>query len=749
VTHRRTLARAGAVLAAAGLLIPVTSAPAQARDRKIADEIKITVDDITPSVPKASSDRTPLTVFLTLTNTTNQSIDDISIKGERGNPILGASAQTSLDEALANPALPTSAGLPFRSDPAVQISLGPHQSEKVFFATSTSTIDEPGNDRKGICLCAPAAVYPLFFSAHTLSAGVDQLRGVTATYLPAFDNTDFGAVAPDRVSWIWPLLEPPHRLTDETVFTDDDLAASVAPDGRLSRALDVVEQVAAQSKPAIPMTLLIDPELLDELEVMADNANPYMVATSDGKTAPGVGQADASNWLDGLRTVLQNDPGLQVELTPYGDPDVQALKARGMKWSSTLPSDMVTHVTDALGGRPLTSSLSWPVSGALTTPTLKALVRQGVNTVVLNSTAIRTGTAAGAIGPGLARLAVGPNRDIAAAVLSPAVEQYVASAVTDGGAGTAALPDLLAELAVRAAQEPDVEHAVTLTPPRYVDADVGAAVRTIVDTSSSTFARPISLTEAVGDDLLPTAESHLGRVPPSATHLNVAMSAAIYARGQLSTIRSLLDTSDSAAQAFVASLPIAIQRTESSAWRWPDVAPAADRFASQLRSTVHNITSGVQIVPPTSGSYSYTLASNSAPLPITVDNELQYPVKVRIRIITLLPGFSAEDIGTKSVEATQKHTFEIPTTIEHAGRIQIAAQLLTGRGRGLPLGKPVEMHVRSTALGLIGVIITIVAGVVLGIALLWRLVHRLRQRGASPGGRPPAPAEIAEPEPVG
>lgn len=747
--YRRTLARTGAVLAAAALLVPAISIPAHARDRKVAGQIKITVDDVSPSTPVATKKHTPLRVTLTLTNVTDRAYDNVTVEGERGNPISGTNASRLLDDALANPAPPTSPGLGIEARPAVGVeSLGAKGSRTasatVTFVTSTSAID----DHKHICLCARAAIYPLFFSAHTVADGVDQLLGFTATYLPAFDNTDFGSVGPDQVSWIWPLLEPPHRLREATVFTDDDLAASVAPDGRLYRALDVVEQVALQTDPAIPLTLLIDPELLDELEVMADKTTPYMVTTSEDKTVPGTGQTAAREWLARLQTVLRNDPDLQVELTPYADPDVQALTARGMKWSSSMPASMAVRVSDALADHPTTTSLAWPVSGAISMLTLRRLVGQGVNTVVLNAAAVHTGTAAGDIEPGLARLAVGPNRDIAAALASPAVEQYVANVVTDGGAGTTALPKLLAELAVRAIQEPNAEHAVTLTPPRYVDPDVAAAVRTIEDTSSSSFARPISLSEAVSDDLLPTAESHLGTVPFAATRASIPLSAAVDARHALRKVRSLLDTSDPAANSFVASLPGAMQRTESSAWRWREAAPAANRIANQLRTTFHDITSGVRIVPPPSGG-SYTLASNSAPLPITVDNELPYPVNVRIRLSSRILGFSWKDIGEKPVEPTQKHTFNIPTTIEHPGRINIEVQLLTGRYPPLPLGQPIQMNVHSTALGLIGIIITIVAGVVLGIALLWRLMRRLRQRRASSGGPPPAPAELAEPEPVG
>src|SRR5581483_1985949 len=109
------------------------------------------------------------------------------------------------------------------------------------------------------------AIYPLYVTAHTMDVtGSDVTIGVTQTYLPVFDNPS--QVAPMQVSWIWPILDRPHRLTDETtagqppLFVDDELSESITS-GRLSRVLDVLVRVAGQ----VPMTVVIDPELIDEL----------------------------------------------------------------------------------------------------------------------------------------------------------------------------------------------------------------------------------------------------------------------------------------------------------------------------------------------------------------------------------------------------------------------------------------------------------------------------------------------------
>jgi hypothetical protein len=736
VNATRPLARAGAALAAAALAVIFTPVPSAARNANRVADIRMVVDSVAPLAPVASQNPRPLVVTLTLTNTSSAPYKDVEILGERGDPI---GSQDALDRALASVSPPTSGGLPIAAHTPVTVDLQPQESKTVTFETTTS-IQVP-DEHTGICICHEGLVYPLFFSAHvTGENGADQLLGVAATYVPAFDTKP----KPLHVSWVWPLLERPHRLADDTVFTDDLLATSVDT-GRLSRALAVVEQVAAEATPKIPITLLIDPDLLDELEVMASTSTPYTVRTSDGRTVPGAGQQAARTWLDRLHGLLVGHAEVQVELTPFGDPDVEALTRSGLTWTNTMPAStgMSRRVSDALAGRPASSTLLWPATGAVSRPTLNTLATKGVGTVVLNSAAVRPTAPAGSL-PGLARLQVNRDYDIIAPLTSTAVEKYVAQAVTVNGRGAAALPQLTAELAVRVTQEPDVEHAITITPPRYVDPDVAAAVQTIEDTSESPFAEPISVSDAVNGPLVPTGSTRLakpGNLATSPDTLTAAATATVNRR----VINSLLDRTDPGVQTFENNLPIAIQRCESAAWREPSNAQASAQYAHDLTASVDSITSGVHIVRPSAGSY--TLASNSSPLPITIDNELRYPVWVRLDITTDPPGvlgFRSRDIGKQHVDAGSKRTLNIPTTTERTGRIPIKAVLLSPNGD--PLGDPIKMTVRSTALGAIGIVITVVAGVVLALALLWRFARRLHGRRTA--DLPPGPIPADDPAPV-
>jgi hypothetical protein len=688
--------------------------------------VQIRVDDVSPLVPTPTTARSQLDVTLTVTNTSSRDIQNLSILGERGDPI---GLQTVLDESIANP-VPPAAGLPIPAHPAAIVpDLQKGESTTVVFRTFTSTVVQ----RPGICICHDAQIYPLFFTAHETVDGVDNLDGVTETYLPIF----YQRPQPVRVSWVWPLLAPPHRFIDDTQFTDDNLAGSVSG-GRLSRALDVVEQVG----PQVPITLLIDPELLDELEVMS--TGQYTVLGQDGKTTtPGVGKAAASEWLDRLRAVLQNDPKVSVELTPYADPDVEALTERRMPWSTAMPAAMAERVRAALAGRPIDSTLAWPVSGAISKPTLHRLIADGVNTVLLNAHAVRVPVPNGSLSPLLVRLE--QNKTIAAALLSPAIEKDAANAVSSGGDGAAALPTLMAELAVRATQQPDITQSVTIAAPRYVDPDVTAAVRAITETSRSMFAKPIALATAVGSStLLANSFGQLGKVPAS-TSTNVpppvlAADAAVKNPTGIKLIRSLLDTKDDpAAATLVAALPAAIQRAESSAWRDPDALDVASRYSSLLNDEFSRLANGVQFV-----GGSYTLGSNTTPLPITISNTLPYSVNVRPNVGSA-PGFVPKEVPVTTIEANSTKTLRVPVTTVRSGLFRIGIVLKAPNGKQVGAARTIQ--VRSTGFGFIGVIIMIVAGTVLGIALLWRVVRRMRNRRA-PGQPPADPVHIATPEPV-
>jgi hypothetical protein len=702
--------RAALVLAVALGLSIVWTPTARASVALRAGAITMSVTSVSPLVPAPSGTPTPISFQLTLTNTTGTEIDGIRVQAERGDPI---GTQQALDADLANPSPPASTDLPISPTmPIKAINLPAGAVDAVTFTTTTSTADD-GH----ICLCFQASLYPLYFSAHvTGSTGVDQALGYAATYLPIADGTPT-TPTPVQVSWLWPLIDRPHRLSSDTVFTDDTLAAEVGPTGRLTRALTVAQQAGA----TVPLTLLIDPELLDELSVMA--AGPYKVDAGTGTTA-GTGQANAQAWLSQLHDTLVGDPSVTVELTPYADPDVESLQRNGLSWTNEMPSAMSARVSAALAGRTPDHSVAWPSADVLSSGTMRTLSASGVSTVVLDARAVSPHMDPNGAISGLARLQ-GRGVDVAAALTSSAIEKYAADAITGSGSGLGELPNLMAEIAVRSVQEPSNQQMVLVTPPRYVDAEVDQAVLTIVSTSTSTFSTPIALLNAGRGSLLPTGLSTLNAVPASVLTLaDTTVSTIERVERELPSLRAMLDPADPAAQAVLAGIAPALQRSTSAGWHALGSAASADTYADSVANILDSITGGVRIVRPSSGAY--TLTSTSSPLPITVENDLPYAVRVRVAVTTVnsLAGFSTTPTGVQVIDPQSKQTLHLATRIERSGRIQVQAVLLTPDD--MELGAPVVLTVHSTALGVIGVVITVVSGAILALALLLRLVRRVR-----------------------
>jgi hypothetical protein len=107
-------------------------------------------------------------------------------------------------------------------------------------------------------------------------------------------------------------------------------------------------------------------------------------------------------------------------------------------------------------------------------------------------------------------------------------------------------------------------------------------------------------------------------------------------------------------------------------------------------------------------------------------------VVVRLSAVGGVPGFRADDLGVQTIPPHSKLPLHIPVHVDRAGRIRVQAELFApapqASGQKLVLGQPLVLSVRSTALGVIGRVITYVAGGLLLLALVIRFVLRRRRR---------------------
>src|SRR6266571_4986152 len=122
-------------------------------------------------------------------------------------------------------------------------------------------------------------VYPLTakVTAAALQAASDP---VPLPYWPAKPTSCAGQTRPRPfpISWIWPLIDAPHQDACAGL-TDDRLAGSIAPKGRLGYLLAIGARYAASAE----LTWAIDPALLDSVRAMKQ---PYPVGAPATCTRP-------------------------------------------------------------------------------------------------------------------------------------------------------------------------------------------------------------------------------------------------------------------------------------------------------------------------------------------------------------------------------------------------------------------------------------------------------------------------------
>jgi uncharacterized protein DUF6049 len=673
--------------------------------------VKVTVVSVSPSTPASSMSPQPLTVVLKLTNTSTVTLPKLTVEGDRGDPI---SNQVALDQAIAHPQSPDPSQVgTFSTKTPVLASLPPHGSTTVSYASTTDMIP---NDA-GLCICQNR-IYPLYFTVHTTdTTGNDVVVGVAQSYVPAFGETQ---PKPVQVSWVWPIIDRPHRL-DSTTFVDDDLAASVNG-GRLDRVLRVVEDVDKK----VPMTLVIDPELIDELTMMS--RGPYQVE-SGKKTVPGTGTAAATLWLGRLNAALADSPDTEVDFTPPGDPDVESLSRNGLDWSVLDQQTQVQRMAE-IGAQNARSDVYWPAHEVLSTGTLNAIARKGATKVIVSSAMLpRTERAPSVNALAPLHTASGP---MTAVVTSSQIQRLVAPVLSLGGAGKSDLPKLVAQVAIHAIEDPTAAHYVAIVAPRTIDPSPLAAAA-ILATAHAFWSTPLTVGTAAPPLIEPT--NHGAFVSPA--HSAPGLSAQTISTAEnltelIPAFSSMLNAAD--AKLLLGPLPAAMQRAEANALQ-SDPA-LADLFARRLNARLDQLASGVRIFKPSAGTY--TLASSNSPLPVTIVNSLAVRVFVQVRVASAngLPGFSATAPRRQSIAPGQHLILHVPTHVDRTGRFVVQATLYTPSGT--QLGAPVYVSVHSTALGVVGIVITVVAAVVLALALLVRFIRRRRNPTPRPGTAPPA-----------
>ncbi|MCU1588684.1 MAG: glycoprotein, partial [Frankiales bacterium] len=208
----------GALLLAAVLVgltaAPARSAPSPSPSLAPEDPLTVVVTELLPRNPQPGG---AFEVHGILRNQGVSAINGISVRLRIGSPVTtrGGLHDGDSERPVTQPRSQT-ATMP------IARSLEPGASTR--FAIRT-TVQGLGLNRLG--------VYPVDVEARgDAGDGFDTL-GLAPTWVPYFNGMQ---VKPTRVAVVWPLVDRPHQRA-LGAFRDDDLATTLAPQGRLGRML--------------------------------------------------------------------------------------------------------------------------------------------------------------------------------------------------------------------------------------------------------------------------------------------------------------------------------------------------------------------------------------------------------------------------------------------------------------------------------------------------------------------------------
>src|SRR4029079_13190611 len=187
-------------------------------------------------------------------------------------------------------------------------------------------------------------------------------------------------------------------------------------------------------------------------------------------------------------------------------------------------------------------------------------------------------------------------------------------------------------------------------------------------------------------------------------------------------------------------LDLALDAAASTAFR-SDPAVGEANLAT-VEATTDGLRTGVEI---SSAGNSYTLASSTSPLVLTVQNNLPYDVPVRVQITGgERVGLTVSDPGVQVVPAGRSQQVRIPAEVSRSGQFQVSAQLVGADGAAW--GAAVQLSVNSTAYGALTVILIVGGGGILLVMVALRIVQRIRGRGGEPAVVPARPGSGRNPE---
>jgi hypothetical protein len=682
--------------------------------------LRLSLESMQPSVVTASD--TSVTMMAKVTNISDRQITDLTSRIQVGDALTSTDDMRSALSPTASYDHSTTGFQPLTG------TLAPGQ-------TVEFSVIAPLQGLRSLDIQQPG-VYPLMVNVQGVPAYGNTARLVAATMLlpviaPPGGPAPTPTGTPGHLTVLWPLIDQQPRLVgfagNEPVLSDDSLATSLAPGGRLFGLLDAVRTTAT---PALLSSLCfaIDPDLLDTVKAMAGG---YRVRTGPHSTVAGQGQQVAALWYSTLRELTQ---GHCVLVLPYADADLTALAHAGGATLLQLALSESPAIAGELGANQL-ASVAWPADDAVDHATMADLSAAGVHTVLLDQSSVtpQAGAApvplAGFSGGAAPRMV--PIDPLVSGAMTPRTDE---PNVDEAGVSA---QDGLAATIYQTVFGGSTGPFLVAPPRRWApsEAQATAFLSATATVLAEHYAVPTSLADAVR--ATPSATAAALNYTPQNTEAEVAHQVAA---GAVKVDGNVRDVENSMTKDHTIPTPVLpsqlivplrqnLLRAVSSAWRDGDVRGATAAL-SGASAQFEAVTQEVQVVQP---SLPLLLGSKDSRVPVTVNNRLPVDMSVRVDLTgdPGLPSGTKEDV----IPAGASVTVFISTSVTRSGRLSAYATVRTIGGT--QLGQQARLELVSSAYGPIVVIVTAVAFALLVFLSGLRIYRRVRAARAQPSAAAP------------
>jgi len=564
-------------------------------------------------------------------------------------------------------------------------------------------------------------VYPVVAQLEDIS---DDLLTSAQTLLPYWPGSQrtAGLAHPLNISWMLPLIDQPHHQVC-AALTNNDLAASLSPGGRLSALL-----TAGVSHADVDPTWVVDPALLSDAATMTSaytvNSRPTCVFAT-----PEPASKAAGNWLATFKTDSADQP---VILTPYANVDMSALVHQGMNAGIASAYTMGDAVANSVLGRDLTPQIAWPAGGNADLSVLTSLATyEHVGTVVLNSSEMPTPASDGfEPDDAVTSIRTGTGTTMNVLLSDNTLTSVLAAGDTSSGTQSQAAKfsvrqRFLAETAMIAAEAPGSARSVVVAPPQNWSPSLSLADGLLSETASAPWLKPTALSN------LTTATDTQRKVtrqpPPSSKDSPGELSQSYLSRvgevgGEVDGYQAILYKPGTS---YTQSLDQALTATESSAWRGAGAAQGL-ALTGNLSDYLTNAESKIKIIT----SVTVPMGGASGAIPVPVQNDLlPHAIKVKLNVsVEFTPGRPSQlTVGKFQdvliLQPGEEVTIRLPLSSAPQGPTLIFLSLTSPDGKTLPIST--SLTVQSTRYGRD---ILFLIGAAIGVLVLSSIYRGLRRR---------------------